>query len=88
IQELKVCYAYEYQGKKLDCAYPGLSLSDVKPLYLDMKPFQDDFSTAHFSKEFQTYLETIEKFVGIPVGILAFGPEREQILLRKKYFED
>ncbi|MBP9673888.1 MAG: adenylosuccinate synthase, partial [Bacteriovoracaceae bacterium] len=42
IQELKVCYAYEYQGKKLDCAYPGLSLSDVKPLYLDMKPFQDD----------------------------------------------
>ena len=32
------------------------------------------------------YIAEIENFLGIPVGILAFGPERKEILFRKDYF--
>lgn len=86
IENLKVCYAYKYQGKEIDCAYPGIDLSKVEPLYKDMKSFSDDFKDNNLSSEIETYIKTIEEFVGIPVGILAYGPERSQIHFRKEYF--
>lgn len=83
---LKVCYGYEYQGKVLDCAYPGIDLSKVKPLYKDLKPFSDDFQNGNLSPELKNYIKTIEDFVEIPVGILAYGPERKEIQFLKDYF--
>ncbi|HAZ15026.1 MAG: adenylosuccinate synthase [Bdellovibrionales bacterium GWA2_49_15] len=86
LDELKLCYAYRYHGKELDCAYPGIDLSEVEPLYKSMPVFRDDFQTNKTSHEFETYVRTIEEMVGIPIGILAFGPERNQIIFRKAYF--
>ena len=83
---LKVCYAYEIDGKVIDCAYPGIDLAKVKPLYKDLKPFTDDFKTENISKELQDYISTIEEGLGIPVGIYAFGPDRAEIKFNKKYF--
>lgn len=85
LKELKVCYAYEVNGKQIDCAYPGINLYQVKPLYKDFTPFHDDFS-GETSKEFNEYLDFIEKSLGIPVGIMAYGPDRNQIKFRKEYF--
>ena len=85
LKELKVCYAYELNGKVVDCAYPGINLYQAKPLYKEFKPFADDFSSAT-SPEFNEYLDFIEKNLGIPVGIYAFGPDRNQIKFRKDYF--
>ncbi len=85
LSELKVCYAYEVNGKQIDCAYPGINLYQVKPLYKDFQPFNDDFS-GNTSKEFDDYLNFLEMNLGIPVGIMAFGPDRNQIKFRKNYF--
>ena len=41
LRELKVCYAYEVNGKVVDCAYPGINLYNAKPLYKDFTPFKD-----------------------------------------------
>src|SRR5690606_188212 len=88
LPELKVCYAYEIDGKEYDCAYPGLDLENAKPLYKDMKPFKEDFATdGSYSTELKDYIEFIEASLGIPVGIIAFGPERSQIHFRKEYFQ-
>jgi adenylosuccinate synthase len=88
LEELKVCYAYEVDGVEYDCAYPGLDLKNAKPLFRDLKPFTDDFSKdGEYVTELQEYIELIEKTVGIPVGILAYGPERSQIHFRKNYFQ-
>ena len=88
LEELKVCYAYELDGKEYDCAYPGLDLTNAKPLYKTLAPFKDDFSKdGVYAQELVDYIELIEKSVGIPVGILAYGPERSQIHFRKKYFQ-
>jgi len=86
LDELKVCYAYKYMGKEIDCAYPGIDLSKVEPLYKDLTTFSDDFATEQLSDALSSYIKMIEDFVGIPVGILAYGPERSEIKFRKNYF--
>ncbi|MBY0415350.1 MAG: adenylosuccinate synthetase, partial [Bdellovibrionales bacterium] len=90
VDELKVCVAYEYEGKTIDVAYPGIDLYKAKPVYKTLKPFKDTFSdganTKELSPELNAYILEIETFLGIPVGILAFGPERKEILFRKNYF--
>lgn len=86
LEELKICYAYEYEGCTIDCAYPGIDLSRVKPLYRDIEPFNDDFKTDKLSDNLENYIKTIEEFIGIDVGIVAYGPERSEIKFRKEYF--
>lgn len=84
--KLKVCVAYELDGKQYDMASPGLDLSLAKPIYEEMEGFEDDFTSDKYSAALQTYIDKIEKHVGIPIGILAFGPERHQIKFAKDYF--
>ena len=43
IRELKVCVAYEYEGKRIEVAYPGIDLTKAVPIYKSMKPFVDNF---------------------------------------------
>lgn len=85
LPELKVCYAYEVNGKTVDCAYPGINLYNAKPLYKDLNPFKDDFQGAP-SKELEDYLNFIQEALGIPVSIYAFGPDRNQIVFKKSLF--
>jgi adenylosuccinate synthase len=83
---LKVCYAYEVNGKIVDCAYPGINLYNAKPLYRDFTPFKDDFSDGKSSKELDAYMSFIQESLSIPVGIYAYGPDRAQVVFRQKYF--
>ena len=80
INELKVCYAYEYEGKEIDCAYPGLDMSKVKPLYREMTPFKDSFRGDNLSKELNDYVSLIEEVTGVAVDIIAYS---KRILLKK-----
>jgi adenylosuccinate synthase len=86
VNQLKVCTAYEYKGERIDCAYPGIDLTKVKPIYEEFTPFEDKFEGEELSSQLESYIKLIEDSVGIPVGILAFGPERSQIIFRKDYF--
>lgn len=86
IDDIKICTGYEYEGKTIDCAYPGIELSKVKPILKEMPTFHDDFKGEVLSDELKNYINTIEEFVGIPVGILAYGPERSEIKFQKDYF--
>jgi len=85
LEELKACVGYRYNGKEIDCAYPGIDLTKVEPILKDMKPFNDDFKGDEFSPELQDYLKLIEEGIGAKVGILAYGPERSEIKFIKKY---
>jgi adenylosuccinate synthase len=86
LPELKVCYAYEVNGKTVDCAYPGINLYNAKPLLKDLKPFTDDFSDATTSAELDHYINFIQEALGIPVSIYAYGPDRNQIVFKKTLF--
>jgi adenylosuccinate synthase len=87
VDELKVCVGYNYRGQKVMSAHPGIDLFEVEPLYETLKPFKDEFKGAeHLSPELNTFLKKVEDFVKVPVGILAYGPERSQIKFLKDYF--
>ena len=86
IEELKVCVAYKYNGKTIDIAYPGIDLSQVEPVFETFTPFTDKFDGSELSAELNRYISLIEESCQVPVGIIAFGPERNQIQFRKKFF--
>ena len=87
LSELRVCYAYEVDGREFDCAYPGIDLEKAKPLYKTLAPFTDDFKEENcYSPELQDYIDMIEESLNIPIGILAYGPDRTQIHFRQEYF--
>jgi adenylosuccinate synthase len=83
---LKICYAYEVNGKTIDCAYPGIDLTKAKPLFKDFKPFTDDFVGKKTSTELDVYMSFIQEALGIPVSIYAYGPDRNQIVFKKNLF--
>ncbi len=78
MESFKVCTHYRYQGKLIDCAFPGIDLTRVEPVYKDMKIFSSDFSGG-ISNELQDYISLIEASTGVKVGIIAYGPERDQV---------
>ncbi len=82
---LKVCTSYEYEGKTYDSASAGMDLSKVTPIYTEMRPFKDDFKS-DFSPELKEYLKKIEDYLGVPIGVIAYGPERSEIKFQKDYF--
>ncbi len=83
---LKVCYAYEVNGQVVDCAFPGINLYHAKPLYKEFTPFKDKFDGSNPSAELQAYMNFLEESLGIPIGIYAYGPDRNQVVFKKKLF--
>lgn len=88
MDSLKVCVGYKYKGKEIDCAYPGIDLYKVEPILVELEPFtiEDEITLENMPKELKTYLDIIEKHIGIPISALAYGPSREQILFLEDYF--
>lgn len=86
LDTLKVCTGYRFEGKVIDCAYPGIDLTKVEPIFEEVSSFDSDFSKSELSPTLKAYIDLIEKHVEIPVGIIAFGPERSQVKLLKEYF--
>ncbi|QIV96658.1 adenylosuccinate synthetase [Allofrancisella inopinata] len=86
---LKICVGYNYEGREIDCAYPGIDLAKVEPILVDLEPFtiQEKITQDNIPEALKIYLETIEKHVGIPISAVAYGPSREQILFLEDYFK-
>ncbi len=84
IEGLKICTKYKYEGREIDCAYPGIDLSKVEPILEDVTTFSDDFKS-ELSPAINTYIKRIEDALEIPVGILAYGPERSEIKFLKEF---
>ena len=59
---------------------PGLDMSKVKPLYKSMKRLEDNLANGEVGENLKAYIDLIEETVGVPVSLLAYGPERSQLL--------
>lgn len=87
LPQLKICVAYELDGKKLD--YPPQhenELARVKPVYETLPGFEDDISECRkyeeLPEEARAYIERIEELTGVPAGYISVGPNREQTIIR------
>lgn len=92
IDKVKVCVGYEIDGKVVN-NYPASleELAKAKPVYREFEGWSGDISHVReyddLPKAAREYIEFIESETGVPVGMIGVGPQREQCVLRNKYFK-
>jgi adenylosuccinate synthase len=60
----------------------------IEPVYVDLKGWNRDLTTATSSDEMplelNDYISFIERETGVPISIVSVGPDRTQTLLRNE----
>lgn len=80
--EVKVCVAYELEGKEID--YLPQNLESVKPIYKSFKGWDKSKGARTFEelpKEAQDYIRSIEEITKTKVGIISTSPERDDTII-------
>ena len=91
IETLKLCTAYELDGKILK-ALPAVveDLDRVVPIYEEMPGWSEDITNVKSFEELpvncQNYIRRIEELVNCPVTIFSVGPDREQTVILREVF--
>ncbi len=83
---LKICTAYQYNGKEITHLPYTIEPENVEPLYTEMKGWQADLtgmtSYDELPQELKSYIEFIEKEVEVPIKVVSVGPDRKQTILK------
>lgn len=83
---LKVCTAYEYNGKKITHLPYNIEAENIKPIYTEMAGWNEDLTemtTAdQLPKPLNDYIDFLEKELGVPIKIVSVGPDRTQTIHR------
>jgi len=80
--EVKVCIAYELNGKEID--YLPADLESVKPIYKSFKGWDKSVGARTLEElpaEARAYILEIEKITKTKVGIISTSPEREDTII-------
>lgn len=85
IPTLKICVAYEYEGKRIENYPADLDiLKKCQPIYEELPGWTEDItgvrSLHELPKEAQHYIERITQLTGIPLTIFSVGPGRDQTI--------
>lgn len=90
IDEIKVCVAYELDGKVLNHFPRPDELSRVTPVYKTLPGWgmsKDEFGKCtradQLPKQALDYIRQFEEFVELPVKLLSTGPARDQLIVMK-----
>jgi len=92
VKKLKVCVAYELNGKTID-HYPAdlTVLEKCKPIYKEFDGWDDDISKVRNYKDLpdaaKKYIETIEEITGAKVSMIGVGPNRDEAILVRNPYE-
>jgi adenylosuccinate synthase len=80
--EVKVCVAYELNGKEID--YMPANLDDVKPIYKSFKGWDKSVGARtleELPQEARDYILAIEEITKTKVGIISTSPERDDTII-------
>ena len=81
--EVKVCVAYELDGKRID--YVPYDLEDVKPIYKSFKGWDKTEGVRDFDQlpaEAKDYISALEELVDTKIGIVSTSPDRKDTIVR------
>ncbi len=81
-KEIKVCVAYEVDGKEID--YLPENLDDVKPVYKTFKGWDKSVGVRRFEDlplEAREYIKHLEEITKTKVGIISTSPERADTIV-------
>ena len=83
---LKVCTAYEYQGKQIDHLPYNIEPENVQPVYTELKGWKADLTGMstyeELPQELKEYITFIEKEVEVPIKVISVGPDRTQTITK------
>ena len=82
-ETIKICTAYEYDGKTID--YLPTDLENVKPVYTEVKGWDKTEGCRTWESLPATakeYIQTIEKITATKVGIISTSPDRNDTIIR------
>ena len=85
--ELKLATGYDMPNGRTDrFVADGYALADAEPIYETMPGFSQDITEVRkfdeLPDEAKAYIQRIEEFVGVRVGIVSVGPDRKQTIMR------
>lgn len=88
LETIKVCVAYEYEGRRYHDLPPHQTVfHHARPVYEEMPGWKTDISGCRNLDELPTeakdYIELIEELADVPVAMIAVGPSREQTIMRR-----
>ena len=91
LEEIKICYKYELDGKLIDYVPSTIKeLNRVKPVYLTLPRWKEDITNIktfdELPKNAKIYIEKIEELTKTKVVIISVGPDRNQTIEREKIF--
>lgn len=82
---IKVCVGYELAGRQIDF-FPYEGAEDIKPVYKEFEGWKSDISKVReydkFPEQFKRYIEFIEQYTGVKIGIVSVGPDRSETIVR------
>jgi adenylosuccinate synthase len=93
LDTLKICVAYELDGKKVSARPASLKeTARCVPVYEELPGWQEEISSARKMDELPTaagnYLRRIEQVTGVPLSIVSVGAGREQTIVLRDPFAD
>jgi len=93
LPEIKVCVAYELDGKRIDRLPAGMNeQARVKPIYETFEGWTESTqgarSWASLPAQAVKYVRHIEELIECPVTLLSTSPERDDTILMKDPFQD
>ncbi len=92
LDSIKVCTAYEYEGKVVDFVPSTLvEMAKLKPVYHELPGWKKDIKDARSLEDLpentKNYLKFIQDYLEVPLYLVSTGPERENCLYLKNPFE-
>jgi len=88
LEEIKVCVGYQIDGERVD-TFPAVShdLRQIKPVYETLAGWQSNtVGVTAFDKLpelAQKYVRFLSDQVGVEIGLISTGPERDQTVILK-----
>jgi adenylosuccinate synthase len=89
LDEIKVCTAYEVNGKTID-TFPAVSkeLREIKPVYETLPGWKTEtLGVTEFDQlpeNARKYVEFLSEKIGVEIGLISTGPERDQTIILKE----
>ncbi|MET6990225.1 adenylosuccinate synthase [Sediminicola arcticus] len=85
-ETLKVCTAYNYQGKTITHLPYNIEPENVTPIYTEMKGWAKDLTKMSKAEQLPAtlndYINFLEKELEVPISIVSVGPDRTQTIVR------
>ena len=79
---VKICTAYEIDGKKVETI--PFSLENITPIYEEFDGWKDSKGVNKYEdlpKNAKKYIDRIEELTGTKVGLISTGPERNETII-------